>query len=104
MEIKEKYKELCESMLGYGIRRCIQGEAQHNNVTKELQQLEEDCNKLAKSVEELDKDAVEKEEKAKTEDAQLEKDHQVIVDEKKTKITKFKNDIKDVLTSHKGSS
>ena len=103
-EIKDKYKELCESMLGYGIRRCIQGEMKHNKITQEISELKEECKRLEKVVESLEKEAVEKEEKAKQEDLQLEKEHASSVEEKKKKIAKYKNDIKELLTSHKISS
>ncbi len=103
-EIKDKYKELCESMLGYGIRRCIQGETKHTKTVDEIKQLEEECNRLAKEVQDLEKEAVEKEQKAAEEDTALEKEHMQKVDEKKTKIAKYKNDLKETLISHKHPS
>ena len=103
-EMRDKYRELCESMLGYGIRRCIQGETRHNKINQKIKQLEDDGNKLKKVVEDLEKEAVDKEEKATQENAQLEKEHTAAVDDKKTKIAKYKNDIKEMLTSHKVSS
>jgi len=103
-EIKDKYEELCESMLGYGIRRCIQGEAKHNKIKQRIQQLEEDCTKLTKTVQELEKEAVEKEQKAAEEDEQLEKEHIAAAEDKKGKIAKYKNDIKERLASHRASA
>ena len=103
-EMRDKFKELCESMLGYGIRRCIQGETKHNTINQKIKQLDEDGVKLKKVVEDLEKEAVDKEEKAAQEDAQLDKEHTAAVDEKKAKIAKYKNDIKEMLTWHKVSS
>ena len=91
-------------MLGYGIRRCIQGEVDHTKITQRIQQLDDECNKLTKVVQDLEKEAVEKEAKAIEEDTQLEKEHLTGVEEKKTKIAKYKNDIKEMLTSHKITS
>lgn len=103
-EIKDKYKELCESMLGYGIRRCIQGEVRHSKITQEIAELRDECRRLERTVEALEKEAVEKEERAAKEDQELEKEHAGSVEEKKKKIAKYKNDIKELLTSHKISS
>jgi len=88
-------------MLGYGIRVCIRGEVEHQKINSEIQQLDEECNKLNKVVEDLEKEAVYKEQKAKEEDDTLDKEHASNVDERKTKITKYKNEIKEVLMSHK---
>ena len=88
-------------MLGYGIRRCIQGEVKHNKITQEIKELKEECSRLEKTVASLEKEAIEKEEKATEEDLQLKKDHDAAVEEKKKKIAKYKNDIREVLTSHK---
>lgn len=100
-EMKDKYKELCESMLGYGIRRCIQGETKHDSIKKKITTLEEDCERLTKTVQELEKEAVAIEEKATEEDTRNEKEHSLQVEEKKAKINKYKENIKEILTSHK---
>eukprot|EP00831_Metopus_contortus_P073163 TRINITY_DN6672_c0_g1_i13.p1 TRINITY_DN6672_c0_g1~~TRINITY_DN6672_c0_g1_i13.p1 ORF type:complete len:216 (-),score=54.73 TRINITY_DN6672_c0_g1_i13:98-745(-) len=96
-DIRDKYKELCESMLGYGIRRDIQGKIKQAKIEEEIRQLEQDCSTLEKTVCDLNEEAKRKLENAEVEEHLQEAEHKKIVEEKNEYIQKQKKNIKEKL-------